>query len=374
MQLARALPALPTLPTPPWRRGLVAFAIAAAMLVAGPAFADGTMTVRGAYYKERATRVIQPMLDASFEVGEHGTAEGHFIVDAITSASTSSGAADSAFSEQRYEAGAGYGHELSWGKLRGDFRISREPDYFSIFGGAGAELELAEKNTVLSFSAGAGHDRVSNAGAQGPFSVAIEESMDTVLAAASVSQLLSPEIVVSAGYDLSYLSGFQQNPYRMLVIGSSLVAEHHPDSRTRHALSTTGKWFVRQTSTTMIGTYRFYGDSWGVRAHTPEVRALQQLGADIELGLRYRFHWQRAADFYKPSYSQEEAYVTDDEKLSGFTSHTLEGKLAMPGSVLGFGGVLGEARGELLLQYINQRNRFGDAFAAQVALTLPFSY
>jgi hypothetical protein len=122
----------------------------------GEARADGTLTLRGAYYKERATRVVQPMLDGVFEVGEHGSVDGHLLVDAITSASTSSGAADGGFTERRYEGGAGYRHELPWGNLHGDFRGSREPDYLSLFGGAGIELELAEKNTIVASSCRSG--------------------------------------------------------------------------------------------------------------------------------------------------------------------------------------------------------------------------
>lgn len=352
-------------------------ALAAVALVALgplPASADGTLTMRGAYYKERATRVVQPMLDGTFSAGDHGTADAHLLVDAITSASASSGAADEPFTERRYEGGGGYAHELPWGKLRGDLRVSREPDYFSVFGGAGAELAFAEKNTIVGLSAGAGHDDVSNAGAQGPFSVEIEDTLTTVLAATSVSQLLSPELVVSAGYDLSYLDGFQQNPYRFVVINTTPMAERHPETRTRHALAGTGKLYLPETHTTVIGSYRFYADSWGVIAHTPEVRALQELGDVAELAVRYRFHHQDAADFYKTVYAQDERYLSDDEKLSAFTTHTLETRFAMLGEALGFGGVLGESRGEVLVQYIVQNNRFGNAVAAQVALTIPFTY
>jgi hypothetical protein len=343
-------------------------------LAAAPAAADGTLTMRGAYYKESATRVVQPMLDGTFSAGDHGTVDAHLLVDAITSASASSGAADDAFTERRYEGGGGYLHELPWGKLRGDVRLSSEPDYFSVFGGAGAELAFAEKNTIVGLSAGAGHDNVSNAGARGPFSVSIEDTLTTVLATTSVSQLLSPQLVVSAGYDLSYLDGYQQNPYRFVLIGSTPMAERHPDTRTRHALAATGKWYLPATHTTAIGTYRFYADSWGVIAHTPEVRILQELGDLAELAVRYRFHHQNAADFFKAMYPADERYLSDDEKLSAFTTHTIEGRFALLGEALGLGGLLGESRGELMIQYIDQNNRFGNAIAAQVALTVPFTY
>src|SRR5688572_32236706 len=89
--------------------------IALALLVcAGTAHADGTLSMRGVYYKERSTRVMQPMLDGMFEVGSRGLLNTHLLVDAITSASASSGAAEAEpFTERRYEAGAGYAHELS---------------------------------------------------------------------------------------------------------------------------------------------------------------------------------------------------------------------------------------------------------------------
>jgi Protein of unknown function (DUF3570) len=345
-------------------------------LGAARADGNGTLTMRGAYYKERSTRVIQPMLDGTFSVGDRGTADAHLLVDAITSASASSGAADEPFTEKRYEGGGGYAHQLPFGKLRGDVRLSSEPDYRSLFGGLGAELAFAEDNTIVGLGLGGGHDEVSNAGAQGPFSAVVEGSLDTFLATASVSQLVSPDVVVSAGYDVSHLRGFQQNPYRFVVVNTLPMPEHHPETRTRHALAATGKWFLPESKTTAIGSYRFYADSWGVLAHTPEVRVIQPLGELVEVAARYRFHQQSAADFYQRAYdmADDETYLSDDEKLSAFTTHTIEGRLAMLGELLGFTGTLGEARGELLIQYIQQNNRFGDAIAAQVALTLPFSY
>src|SRR5204863_5773174 len=109
----------------------------------GSAQADGTLAMRGVYYKERATRVMQPMLDAMFDAGSHGIATGHFLVDAITSASTSSGAANAMpFTERRYEAGLGYAHELGDLTLAGDAKYSTESDYLSRYAGARIQADL----------------------------------------------------------------------------------------------------------------------------------------------------------------------------------------------------------------------------------------
>src|SRR6187402_3836620 len=112
----------------------------AALGAATTAHADGALSMRGVYYKERSTRVMQPMLDAMFEVGSRGLVTGHFLVDAITSASASSGAETAKpFDEYRIEGGAGYAHELDGPegtiidviRVGGEGKISSEPDYRS---------------------------------------------------------------------------------------------------------------------------------------------------------------------------------------------------------------------------------------------------
>src|SRR5688572_29920075 len=135
---------------------------------AAEARADGTLSMRGVYYKERATRVVQPMLDGAFEVGGRGLATGHLLVDAIASASQSSGAVSSEpFDEKRYEGGLGYGHQLEGVKLGADAKYSSEPDYKSLYLGARGELELAQKNTLLGLGGGLGRDTISGGPASG---------------------------------------------------------------------------------------------------------------------------------------------------------------------------------------------------------------
>jgi hypothetical protein len=353
-------------------RALVIVAVAAAG--AGTAAADGEVTVRGAYYKEASTRVQQPMVDALFEVGEAGTLRAHALVDAITSASVASGADQAPFSELRYEFGAGYTHELERIRLDGSTRFSYEPDYTSLFGGARGEVELAEKNFVIGFGGSLGHDWVSNAGAQNPLAPPITGTLTTALGSLSVSQLISPEAVASLTYDLAYLDGFQQNPYRTAITDIGLVPERHPETRLRHAIAGSARYYIKPTRTTAIAAYRFYTDDWGVQAHTPEVRAVQEAGQGIELGLRYRYYTQNAADFYAERYMGTEAFLTDDPKLSAFRSHTFEGKVGVLGGVFGLPGRWQDARFDVLLAYVDTDSDFRNAIVAQAALTLPFAY
>ena len=78
--------------------------------------------MRGAYYKEKSTRVVQPMIDADLDVGDAGQLKGHTLVDAIASASAASGASGDAFTERRVEGGLSYmRHSISDTAEHGDY-------------------------------------------------------------------------------------------------------------------------------------------------------------------------------------------------------------------------------------------------------------
>lgn len=352
--------------------------------------ADGTISARGIYYKERATRVVQPMLDAVLEVGARGLVNAHFLVDAITSASASSGASGAEpFTENRYEAGGGYAHQLGDFKVAGEAKYSTEPDYKSFFFGVRGQAELAQKNATVGLGAGIGHDTISGGtgGGLGQVMLRCEPGaadttscdLTSYSVFASASQILGRNTVVGLSLDAAFLRGYQSNPYRSAVVGTGTavgtVPEQHPTERDRTAIAAFARYYVKPTDTTLVAQYRYYRDDWKIRAHTPELRAIQQLGEIGDASLRYRFHDQtRAAYFYDERYEMAQTFVSDDVKLSKFTTHTVEAKLGMFGEAFGLEDQWAGARFEAILQYIVQQNRFGNAIVAQFALTLPLSY
>lgn len=354
------------------------------LLIVERAHADGTISARGVYYKERSTRVMQPMLDAMFEVGARGLVTSHFLIDAITSASASAGSDDAKpFTELRYEGGVGYAHELSRGRAGGNVKYSTESDYRSLYLGARGELELAEKNTTLGLGGGLSLDSVSGAGAGGLAQQTIECApgtpaqpscrLTTYSVFASASQILSPDALIAITVDVARLDGYQSNPYRTAIAGTELVAERHPTVRTREAFALLGRYYVARTKTTVVGAYRYYRDDWEVHAHTPELRIVQEVGDTIDAGIRYRYHRQDGAFFYRERYdSPAEMYFSDDVKLSTMTTHTIEAKLGVAGDTFGLPGRWAAARFEGILEYAIQRNRFGNAIIAHAALTVPF--
>ena len=365
--------------------------VSLAMLAAaaGGARGDGTLAVRGVYYKERATRVTQPMLDGMFDAGLHGVVTAHFLVDAITSASASSGSDNSQpFTERRYEGGGGYTHDFGQFKLGGDAKYSRESDYISWYGGIHGEADLNQKNTVLGLGGGISDDTITAAAAQGPFMPSLrcdaahpaaqECPLRVYGAYASVSQIVAKDLVVGGSIDASTLRGYQSNPYRQAIVGESLIPERHPTERTREAFAAWARYYLAPTGTTLIGAYRYYRDTWKVHAHTPEVRVVQETGEFADASVRFRYYTQDGAYFFRGRYPPDDAamtqFVTDDPKLSSFSGYTMEAKLGVLGEAFELPGRWAGARFEGILEYTVQHNRFGNAVIAHVAITIPIVY
>jgi len=355
-------------------------ALLLALATARPAAAgSGEVSLRGAYYKERSTRVAQPMLDARFDVGESGELAAHMLLDSISSASVAAGAAGQAFNENRFELGATYLHRLGIFRVGGGSRLSSEPDYQSAFFHLRGEAELADRNTTLGLNLAGGRDSVSNSGAQTDIADAIEGVLYTSLASVSLSQVLAPVLVGQLTYDLVHLDGFQENPYRSVSAGGGFEPERVPETRTRHAAQAALRGYVPPTRSTLIGSYRFYGDDWGLVGHTPEVRLIQELVPELDLHLRYRLHRQNRADFYKPIYDSPdpavEPYLTDDVKLDRLTTHTFGAKLDVGLALFGLiRGPMAGARAQAVFEYIDQSTYYGNAVSAQLAFTVPFEY
>jgi hypothetical protein len=352
------------------------------LLVPATASADGWLSMRGAYYKERATRVRQPMIDAVLDAGDKGTVAAHLLVDEITSASSATGSQMGAFTELRYEAGLGYTHDLGHMRVGGNGRYSVESDYFSGFLSGHLEVDLFERNTTLRLVSGLGSDTITNnvqreEGAIGtPF---VERSLLVLLSSVGVTQILSRRLVASFIYDFMAMDGYQANLYRVVHGGTSPVAERVPSLRLRHALFAGLRAYVAPTRSTVFLGYRLYADTWDVIGHTPEVRLVQPLTDGLEVRLSYRMHTQTAAFFFQDLYTQGELadpgrFVTEDEKLSAFSTHTFGLLVSGEAGLLGISGSMAELRVELAVERILQDTAFGDAWTAQLGVVVPVRY
>ena len=114
------------------RAALCLLALSGALLSRSTVRAEDRVTIRGAYYREPSTRVIQPVVEITKDLPHGFDINAHYLVDTITSASAAAGTSvDSIFTEIRSEVGLGVGK--TWDRTRAtlSYKYSAESDYWS---------------------------------------------------------------------------------------------------------------------------------------------------------------------------------------------------------------------------------------------------
>ena len=77
----------------------------------------------------------------------------------------------------------------------------------------------------------------------------------------------------------------------------------------------------------LSASYRFFDDTWDIRAHTAETGYSRYVGSRWIVDLKYRFYTQDAASFYSDNFDREYRYMARDKELSTFDSHTVTARL-----------------------------------------------
>jgi hypothetical protein len=291
------------------------------LVVTGPVRADDYVVVRGGYYREASTRVIQPMVEVERDSPETGIdIDAHFLVDAITSASASAGVGvDSIFTELRDEAALRLRKRWDRRELTLGYKYSTESDYWSHAIGASFAWRLWGDTARLTLSSAVNFDTLTARGRTpycadpGKFSCSLNGYYGGVI----YSQVLSPVLLVQGSAESMLLDGFQGNVYRSVP---NLGYERLPDKRVRNALSARVARYFPRTSTGLQLQYRFYGDyypgtspsgqdPWHLAGHMIELRVFQKLTRDLEVRLSYRQYIQNdAANFWCDAIAQTDCY------------------------------------------------------------------
>lgn len=206
---------------------------------------------------------------------------------------------------------------------------SQEVDYVSTAAIGTLRQELNSQNTTLVLRGQYNADLVGKIGESGDL---VNRKKKSATGALSLAQILSPTTVVDVSYDLVHTWGFLSDPYRQVrayqMDGTSvLVDELHPVNRTRHAGTARISQMVPGIRSALIGSYRYYTDTWKVRSHTAEVKLNTYVVGDLILGIDYRYYTQTAAWFTRERYAGAEfsadAFRTADYKLKRFGSNNV---------------------------------------------------
>ncbi|HZS38852.1 MAG TPA: DUF3570 domain-containing protein, partial [Polyangia bacterium] len=214
--------------------------------------------------------------------------------------------------------------------LSGAYIFSTEHDYTSHNVAFGVAQDLFQRNTTLAFGYSLSLNDVGRTGDR-----AFHRSLDVHNLDASWTQVLRRSTVAQLSYTFQYDSGYQASPYRFVRIETMdlqqtelKVPETDPLERFRHAIVAGLNQHVGQGSSVQAD-YRIYFDSWGLIAHTLQLRYFVTFG-DFTVRLRERFYYQSGANFFRSHYTLDnlQPFVTADRELSTFWSNVAGIKLS----------------------------------------------
>jgi len=218
----------------------------------------------------------------------------------------------------------GIGQNLT---LSASFYRSQEVDYISNSAVGTISLDMFRKNTTLTLRGQYNADKVGKILESGDV---FNQNKFVFTGAAYLTQVLSPTTVVDFAYDIVRLKGLLSDPYLQVGViddagGTVLVDELHPDNRTRHAGTARISQFIPSIRASLIGSYRYYWDTWKVKSHTAEMKLNKYITSDLIFSVDYRYYTQTGSWFYEPEYIgtgyTTSLYRTVDYKLTPFASN-----------------------------------------------------
>ncbi|MFL5248114.1 MAG: DUF3570 domain-containing protein [Myxococcales bacterium] len=202
-------------------------------------------------------------------------------------------------------------------------RVSQEADYRSFSGTVHVTKDVLQRNVTVAAFAGVGSDTVSPL-VKPPGQDAIWPAHhQRVNGGLSVSQVLSPEMVFSAGASLNWQTGTLANPYRRALVKTTAFAESVPGERLRGTGFARLVWWLAP-GTALHMRQGLYADDWGVRSLVPELTVARELGKSALFLVRGRYYWQSQASFYRPIYDSVSPLMSGDVRL-GRIRETLVG-------------------------------------------------
>jgi hypothetical protein len=268
--------------------------------------------------------------------------------DAVSSASSTAGGG-SVKEELRFEGLVGARRALDWAGRPAGARMlvrgSTEPDYRSLYVGAGGDLELGRRATAVTAFVGVGRDRVLPVEAPPGQDDDWPATHWRVNGLASVSQAVHPRVLLAAAAAFTVQRGQLSSPYRRALVLTTLFPENHPSARDR-VTGYVGGIVYLGWETALHLRAGAYADSWEVMALVPEATLATSPWPSLLLTARYHLYLQSRAYFFDSVYPRVETIMTGDVRLGPILEHgvglsarwTVRGQRGEPGALTLSGG------------------------------------
>lgn len=142
-------------------------------------------------------------------------------------------------------------------------------------------------------------------------------------ASVTFSQVINQKLQVLFLFDPAFQQGLLGTKFhRVFLSDGSTRSENLPNHKMKFPIGVRSNYFFGD-HIIFRSLYRFYIDSWGMKAHTVELETPIKFSSIVSLTPFYRFHKQSAIDYFAPfgENKPDQVYYTSDYDLSTLKSH-----------------------------------------------------
>jgi hypothetical protein len=239
---------------------------------------------------------------------------GSYYVDMVSNASIDVITTASPYSETRQEWGLGMDYVYRDALVSLSGTHGSEPDYTADSVSADVSQEVFGGMTTVSMGYTRGWDKVEKHNTPG-----FSASADHWQYRLGVTQVLTPRWLASVNLEAISDQGFLGSPYRAVRVFGAFIPERDPSTRSSRAVTLRVSGDVGHRSA-LRAQYRYFWDTWDIRAHTVELGFGRYLGQRWLLDAAFRYYRQDKALFYSDNFKSNLQYMSRNRQLSSFDS------------------------------------------------------
>ena len=290
-----------------------------------------TIALKVLDYRERQpganrVKVVAPALSLVTPLGSRWSLSATAISDSISGASPAYHTSGlTTLTDHRKAADLSLSRHFDNATLTVGTTYSTEADYRSRGVSLQGSLSSDDRNTTWTAGVAASSDRIN------PTNRVVENEHKRVAEVLlGVTQVLTEHDIVQFNARWSRGRGYFSDPYK--------VFDNRPRERDHHTLQVRWNHHIEAAGGTLRSSWRWYGDTYGIRSHTLGFEYVQPLPAGWTVTPILRVYTQGAARFYQPADPSTEPFppnppadaehYTQDQRMSAFGARTVGLKVA----------------------------------------------
>jgi Protein of unknown function (DUF3570) len=161
-----------------------------------------------------------------------------------------------------------------------------------------------------------------------------------------LSQVITKNLIAGATLEVITDQGLLSNPYRSIrysvdpsinPLGYALGSPVFPNTRTSTAVEARAKYYLPYRAAASV-SYRYFTDTWGIRANTVELGYTQPVSNMFIFEGRLRHYNQNHAAFYGDlfPFANSQNFEARDQNLASSTNNTIDAKVTWAFAPEGF--------------------------------------